>query len=146
MSDTPRFATERECASLAAAELIRNRYPDAVHAADDSRKRTVLISESTPPRLKAEIDRLLLESWSEDRSGQTALTAHERSRIDFTQTNVMHARSCKAIAYEYGVDDWTAYYDETLSVDEHRELFGQRGGGAVTMRDIPYTTHSGEMR
>lgn len=56
------------------------------------------------------------------RGGQAELTDHERESIGFSRTTVPHARSVKGLMIEQGVDDWLAYYDHMLSVDEYREI------------------------
>lgn len=93
-------------------------------ADSDDRRRTVVEVERTVP---SDVRELL--EWREHRAtpsrafGQAPLSEQERRNIDFTETNVFHARSCKAIGLELGVSDWIAYYDTTLTVDEHFDVF-----------------------
>lgn len=137
MTQSPRFAEEIEFGSMAAAEMVRKQFPDIIHDADDARTRTVAISESTPRQVRIEIQMIQYRARDDERAGQLSLTPFEREYIDFTETNVPHARACKALATQAGVDDWLAYYDTTLSTDEHREIYGSHGSGAeITMRDM----------
>lgn len=62
------------------------------------------------------------KAYEAEKTGQAELSRRERKEIDFTATSIPHARSAKAIMLDAGVDDWTAFYDPTLTVDEHREL------------------------
>jgi hypothetical protein len=81
--------------------------------------------------------------------GQLDLTDHERDRIDFSKSraSVPHARSVKAIARDEGVDDWTAHYDTTLTVDEHRQVMeqaAQEGGGRRLDEETSATERAGQ--
>lgn len=92
---------------------------------DDARESTVKLKENVPERALQDITGEAADSMRHKASqhGQAELTEAEKKKIDFSRTNVMHARSAKAIARGKGVDDWTSYYDETLEVDEHRSVF-----------------------
>ena len=130
-----------ECSTLAAADRIRCEYGDCVIPRDDARERTVWYCGDAPGRARRTIERIAYRSQQRAAAGfgQTPLTRFERSRLSFGRTNVFHARACKAIAIECGVEDWQAYYDHTLSVDEHIELYqrsGTRPPDGKTMREI----------
>ena len=92
-------------AGLAAAELVRAEYPDCIHDADDGRSRTVTLSGDTPSYCLDAIGQIARRSFDErdERYGQVELTPGERARVDFSETNVFHARACKAIAEHHGV-------------------------------------------
>lgn len=96
---------------------------------DDARTATVRLQDDTPQRVLTRISNMAAESKQADaeQAGQAQLTASERERIDFSKgrANVPHARSVKALARKHGVDDWTAYYDPSLTVDEHRQVMQQ---------------------
>ncbi|MFA9415165.1 hypothetical protein [Natrinema sp. HArc-T2] len=117
--------TERiEFGSKAAADQFRDKYTDHLCSDDDRRLKTVAISSSAPDHVleTATIEAAAGRSERGGRGGQADLTDHERESIDFSRTSVPHARSVKGLMIEQGVDDWLAYYDHTLSVDEHREV------------------------
>lgn len=143
---TPRFAESVECGSMHDAEQIRRQFSDCLHEEDDARRREILISASVPKGVKNEIGQIAAESWERDRFGSDELTEFERDQLDFTETNVMHAQAVKALAIGLGVDDWMAYYDTTLSTDEHRDRLRQVSGDDMTMRDIPMVVDQGGKR
>lgn len=101
---------------------------------DDARSGTVELKESTPQQVLTRVVGEAAETREKEaeKFGQAELTERERDNIDFTKTNVPAARSAKAIAKGKGVDDFTAFFDETLTVDENREVFEsakKEGGG-----------------
>jgi hypothetical protein len=112
-----------------AADAVREEYPDALCPDDDRRLKTVRFSSDAPEHVVEEALRRADQSRADAESGpgQLDLTDHEKERIDFSvgHASVPHARSVKAIARSEGVDDWLAYYDPTLRVDEHREVMEQ---------------------
>ncbi|WP_254544102.1 hypothetical protein [Halomarina pelagica] len=116
-----------EFSSRDAASTIRTnpKFRGFLADADDARTTTVLLKETTPAPAVSEIEGEAADSraYRADQYGQVDLTAEERKRIDFTRTNVPTARSAKAIAQGKGVDDWLAYFDPELTVDEHRDVF-----------------------
>lgn len=139
------------CATLAAATEIRRRFGDCCIPRDDARETTVWYSADAPTNAQDTIGRIAHESHqqAESGSGQAALTVFERQRIDFTTTNVFHARSCKAISVEYDIDDWTAYYDPLLNVSEHRRIYARAGsstggvdGASMTLREAAPRWHA----
>jgi hypothetical protein len=92
---------------------------------DDARESTVKLKEDVPERALEDVTGEAADSkrYKAEQYGQAELTEAEKKKIDFSKTNVMHARSAKAIARGKGVDDWTSFYDETLEVDEHRGVY-----------------------
>ncbi|MFC7069501.1 hypothetical protein [Halobaculum lipolyticum] len=128
-----------EFGEKAAADRFREEYADHVCPIDDDRRmRTVHFVSDTPEHVltyaRAEADEGTAQREA-DGPGQAPLTDVEKRRIDFStgRANVPWARSIKALAEHYGVSDWTAYLDSTLTVDEHRQVMeeaGREGGGA----------------
>lgn len=91
----------------------------------DRRHKTVeLDPESVSDRQLSRIRGIAADSRAAeaDQHGQAQLTDAEKREIDFSESNVMRARSVKGIMRGEGVDDWLAYFDPTLTVDEHREI------------------------
>ncbi|RZH67180.1 hypothetical protein [Natrinema altunense] len=117
--------TERiEFGSKAAADQFRDEHTDHLSSDDDRRLKTVAISSDAPDHVLEAVTIEAAAGRSErgGRGGQAELTDHERESLDFSRTTVPHARSVKGLMIDEGVDDWLAYYDHTLSVDEHREV------------------------
>lgn len=131
-----------EFATLADANRVRWEFSDCVISQDDARKKTISYCGDAPVRVREAIERIAYHSFeNNDGFGQTPLTAFERHKIDFSRTNVFHARSCKAISVEFCVDDWLARYDWTLNVSEHVEIYRRSGQPTATtsgptMRDL----------
>lgn len=103
---------------------------------DDKRQKTVAVVSDAPEHVveRAEVTAASGRSERSGDGGQVELTDSERDRIDFSEgrASVPHARSVKGLARSEGVDDWLAYYDTQLTVDEHRDVMaqaGQEGGG-----------------
>lgn len=121
------MAREVEFGDRESARRIRNnpKFEPFLSDKDDRRESTVVLRDDAPEKAVEDISGEAADSMSykADRYGQAELTEAEKNRIDFSETNVMHARSAKAIARGKGVDDWTSFYDETLEVDEHRDVF-----------------------
>lgn len=111
------------------ASEVRDEHADHLDPSDDARTKTVTFDSDAPDRILELAERAASESRAERESGagQVALTSAERDRIDFSEgrASIPHARSVKAIMLNEGVDDWTAFYDPTLTVDEHREVAEQ---------------------
>lgn len=119
-----------------AADEVRRRYGDCCAPEDDARETVVVMTDDALDAWIREAQRIGREV--DDRNtteaiGHVELTEYERDAIDFTETNVPHARACKAIALDASVGDWLAHYDHTLSVAEHRDLY-QRG--ETSMRNL----------
>ena len=123
-------------ADLPAAQLAREQFVDCLHARDDARSRTVTLVGDTPAYCLDELAALERRSYAEHDEcyGQAALTDRERERLDFSETNVFHARACKAIAEHYGADGWLDYYDVTLTPSEHADVYRRSVADAGSMR------------
>lgn len=123
------------------AKEIRNdpKFQPFLADQDDARESTVKVKKDIPERAFQDITGEAADSrrYEAEQFGQAELTDRERKDLDFTRTNVMHARSAKAIARGKGVDDWKAYYDPELETEELRDVFdraakedrGRRGLG-----------------
>ncbi|QCP90406.1 hypothetical protein [Haloarcula marismortui] len=135
--------TERiEYGSKDAADAARDRHSEYLCSDDDRRLKTVAWAESGTPEWVLEQERLEAADSRDDGGddgGQVALSDTERDGIDFSdgRANVLHARSVKGIAQSEGVEDWTSYYDPTLTVDEHREVMADaaRESGSRTAEE-----------
>lgn len=117
------------------ADVVREEYEDHLCPDDDRRLKTVTFQKGTPERVLEDAS-IRAAATREEREGpgQLELTDGERDRIDFSKerASIPHARSVKALMRDEGVDDWTAQYDPTLTVDEHRDVAKQaarEGGG-----------------
>lgn len=111
------------------ADSFRDDHQEHLAPGDDARTNTVEFEEDTPERVIEEAERAAAETRAERQAGpgQVELTEFERSQIDFSKGNasIPHARLVKAIMLNQGVDDWMAFYDPTLTVDEHRSVAEQ---------------------
>ena len=123
-SDTTTETLEFERRELANA--VRDDLPaDALAETDDRRRTTVQVDASALS--DRQLNRLAGQaadagSFEDDKAGQVPLTEAERSRIDFTETTVPEARAAKGVFAAEGVDDFVSFYDETLTVDENRDI------------------------
>lgn len=125
-----------EYGSRSAANEARDQWPDQLCSDDDRRLKTVTFAGDTPDDVLDQARRQADDSRDQGGAGagQVPLTDHERGDIDFSEgrASVPHARSVKGIAASEGVSDWLAYYDQSLTVDEHREVMERaatEGGG-----------------
>jgi len=114
-----------EFGSRPAANKALDELPEEAVVDPDRRTKTVEVKSYALADSK--LDRISgmaadSKAYEEEKVGQAELSRRERKEIDFTATSIPHARSAKAIMLDAGVDDWTAFYDPTLTVDEHREL------------------------
>ena len=131
MSEFVEFGTK------AVADDFRDRHAEHVCPLDDDRRlKTVAFKSDTPTTVleQAAVEAASGRSERAAGAGQVELSDVEKNRVGpFTgSNNLMKARSAKAILLDHGVDDWTAYYDGDLTVDEHRELAdraAREGGG-----------------
>ncbi|ELY99465.1 hypothetical protein [Natrialba asiatica] len=118
--------TERiEFGSKAAADQFRDEYADHLCADDDRRLKTVAISSDAPNYVLETATIEASDSQADrDGSGQLPLEDHEIESIDWSKgrANVPWARSVKAVMRDEGVDDWLAFLDPSLTVDEHRDV------------------------
>jgi hypothetical protein len=142
--------TKIEFGSLSGANDAREEYPEYLCSDDDRRLKTVTFNSDLPEgveeRLRSGADVGQIER--ESGPGQDELTEPEKSRVGpFTgDNNYRKAASVKALFRENGVDDWTSWYDPTLSVDEHRSsvLPQARRAGGGSRRDSQEATHQRE--
>jgi hypothetical protein len=120
------------------ADEIREEYDEYVCPVDDDlRLKEVAFVDATPPQVEQDLETFAAAGRAErgGGAGQAPLTDGERNRIDFSKpgVNVLKYRSIKGIAQSEGVDDWLAYADPTLTVDEHRDTMKRaardEGGG-----------------
>lgn len=128
-----------ECATMRAASEIRMRYRDCCAESDDKRSKTVIVSGDILDSWLQDMVAIDEDHKIQDSTGQAELTSYERKKLDFSRTNIFHARSCKAIAIENEVTEWLDYYDVTLTVDEHREVYARTGASShsnVSLRTI----------
>jgi len=108
------------------ADEFREQHSEYICSDDDARLTTVTFTSDAPQWLLEDAGRQAADYRGEieDTAGQVGLSDQERREIDFSKAraSMPHARSVKGIAASEGVDDWLAYYDPTLIVDEHREV------------------------
>ncbi|MDH5019043.1 hypothetical protein [Halobacterium rubrum] len=122
---------------MQAANAFRDDYEEYVCPVDDDKRRKTVALVSDPPEHvldRAHVEAASGRSERASGAGQIELTDAEKDRLGpFTGDNSYRkAAAAKAIFREEGVDDWTSYYDETLTVDEHRDLAeraARDGGG-----------------
>lgn len=112
--DFQRLELAREARAIAGAWLADS---------DDARSTRVVVDRSVPTDVRELLEWREYRAQPDRRCGQVELSARERARLDFSETNVFHARSCKAIALEFEVSDWISLYDVTLTVDEHYDVY-----------------------
>lgn len=131
-------AIELRCPTIQTAQAIREQWGAFCHVdAQDLRFRTVWLRSDTPEFWRERIERkIVLDREPEaEKYGQAPLADHERARLGGRDgwnygRKGFHARSCKAIANKLDVDDWIAYYDHTVSVDTHKDIYHQAAGVA----------------
>ena len=124
-----------------AREILPN---DALTDKFDGRHKTVEFQPDKVPEAKLNrVSGIAADSKDhrESKPGQVPLTDAERQQIDFTETTVPEARSAKGIFMNEGVDDFKSFFDETLTVDEHREIAKQAArdsqGKRMDSQDTP---------
>jgi hypothetical protein len=120
-------STTVEFGSMATAEEYREQHHEYICPVDDDRRRkTVAFVDDTPDWLldRAQVEAASSRSERGGDGGQVELTDAEKDRVGpFTgANNYRKAAAAKGVLLDAGVDDWTSYYDETLTVDEHRDL------------------------
>ncbi len=127
-----------EFGTKAGADAAREEFAEYVCPADDDkRQKTVHFVSDTPDHVRDRIEAGATTGRAEGQegSGQAELTEEEKNRAGpFTgSNNYRKAASVKALFRDNGVSDWLAWYDPTLSVDEHRSSVlpeaQQAGGG-----------------
>lgn len=124
------------------ADAAREEHSEWVCPVDDDRRlKTVAFVDDTPDLVRDQLEAGAQAGKTERRSGpgQVDLTDPEKRRVGpFTgQNNYAKARSVKALLLDAGVEDWEAWYDPTISVDEHRStvLPKAQGGESTSDRD-----------
>ncbi|ARS91403.1 hypothetical protein [Natrarchaeobaculum aegyptiacum] len=119
-----RDTSRHEFADRDVANAIRDQIPDDELApSDDRRSATIVLAEDASLSTETLVSGKAADSRaSASGSGQTPLTDSERTRLDFSRTNVLHARSAKAALQAEGIDDWLAIYDHRLTPEEHVSL------------------------
>ena len=129
-------------ASRQSANLARDFAEEHTHSRDDRRSKTVVLQPDAPEDVVNHVVGMAADSreYETEQYGQVSLTDSEKDRIDFSETSVPHARSAKAIAVGKGVDDWLAYYDPSLTVDEHRDVYEAAKQDEQGMRTDPDQT------
>lgn len=109
---------------------------DALDDRDDGREAAVVVdTDAIDDRTLSDLRGEAVESIDSrrgDMAGQAELTDGEKRRLDFTETTVVEARTAKASLQEQGIDDWTAYFDPTLTTSEMASIAQstQASGGA----------------
>ena len=122
---------------MQAANAFRDDYEEYICPGDDDKRRkTVALVSDAPEHVldRAHVEAASGRSERDEGAGQAELTDAEKKRLGpFSGNNSYRkAAAAKAIFRDEGVDDWTSYYDETLTVDEHRDLAeraARDGGG-----------------
>jgi len=122
---------------MQAANAFRDDYEEYICPVDDDKRRkTVALVSDTPEHVldRAHVEAASGRSERASGAGQVELTDTEKDQLGpFTGNNFYRkAAAAKALFRDAGVDDWTSYYDETLTVDEHRDLAeraARDGGG-----------------
>ncbi|AFZ71422.1 hypothetical protein [Natronobacterium gregoryi] len=119
-----RNTQRHEFADRDVANAIRDQLDDDELApTDDRREATIVLAEDASLSTQTLVSGKAADSRADAGGyGQEPLTDSERNRIDFTKTNVMHARAAKAAIQDEGIDDWMAIYDHRLEPEEHVNL------------------------
>ena len=135
MSQTIEFGSKQT------ADEYREEYSECVCPVDDDRRlKTVAFVSDAPGWLieQAEVEAASGRSERANSGGQTELTKGEKDRLGpFTgQNNYRKAAAVKGVLLDAGVDDWTAHYDPTLSVDEHRDVAERAAREGVDRKSV----------
>lgn len=143
---------EIEFGSKTAADRAREEHEDHLCVDDDRRLKTVTFTsdlpEATEEQLRAGARTGRVEG--EGGAGIVQLSDAEKRKVGpFTEpNNYGKAAAVKGLLTANGVSDWTAWYDPTLTVDEHRSSVlpqaRQSGGGARS--DSEEAQHQREQR
>ena len=146
-------AIEIRCPAMATAQHIREKYGPFCHYGErDLRYRTVWLYEDTPEFIVQTVrEKVNQDRDDEPAFGQSSLTWSERRRLVQRDgwnfgTKGFHAQACKAIAEFYDVSDWTAHYDHTLTVDEHKDVYPAVAGDGQSMRELDRSRLGGGWR
>ncbi|MFC7204736.1 hypothetical protein ACFQJC_14545 [Haloferax namakaokahaiae] len=123
------------------ADQFREELAEYVADSDDKRLKRVVFEDSLPSIPRDRINAAIASTEAETGTTDTVpLTRAEKRQIDFSQVPYVRAKAIKNVLLKAGVDDWLAYFDPTLSVDEHRSHAAEwrrEGGGARNDRDRP---------
>ncbi|AXR81708.1 hypothetical protein [Natrarchaeobaculum sulfurireducens] len=119
-----RDTSRHEFADRDVANAIRDQIgEDELAPSDDRRSAVIVLAEDASLSTETLVSGKAADSRAgASGSGQTPLTDAERNRLDFSRTNVMHARSAKAALQAEGIDDWLSIYDYRLEPEEHVSL------------------------
>lgn len=133
-----------EFGSKATADTFREEYSDYICPVDDDRRlKTVAFTSDTPEYVleRAEAEAAGGRAERAKGAGQVPLTDAEKERVGpfSPPNNLLKARSVKGIMLDYGVGDWTAHYDPSLSVDEHRTVAKRVAGGEQQPEELLMT-------
>jgi hypothetical protein len=130
------MSTEIDLQRKDLADEFRENHPEFLCSEDDARMTAVTFNSDAPQWLLEDARRQAADYRGEieGAAGQVGLSDQEKQQIDFSKerASVPHARSVKGIAASEGVDDWLAFFDPTLTVDEHRDVMtraAREGGG-----------------
>jgi len=137
---------EIEFGTKGGADDAREEFDEYVCPADDDRRlKTVAFVDDTPDWARDRIEAAAATGQAEgaEGSGQVELTEEEKNRVGPFEgsNNYRKAAAVKALLLDNGVSDWEAWYDSTLTVDEHRSSVlpeaQQAGGGDRIESDGP---------
>ncbi|MFC6953536.1 hypothetical protein [Halorubellus litoreus] len=116
---------EFEFGSRDEARGVREEFDEYLCPHDDARMKTVTIVSDAPDRvLDAVGQQAAISRDDHDGTGQLSLTDGERDRFDFSKDglNVPKLRAIKGVMRDEGVEDWSAFVNPDLTVDEHVAL------------------------
>lgn len=121
MSWSVEFGTKAE------ADEVREQYDSIICPVDDDRRlKSVSFISDVDDETRQTLETRAAASRGDREAGpgQVALSDGERDRLGFSRdgVNVPKYRAIKGVATEAGVDDWLAFADAELTVDEHREV------------------------
>lgn len=73
--------------------------------------------------------------------GQERLTKHEKRQYSWSgrpteSPNIIEAQCVKAAAIHFGIDDWMAYWDPELTIDENIQIMAKNGSQGPTAREL----------
>lgn len=110
--------------SRESANEARRLLPETAIRGDRRRKTIEVDSSSVDSATMGKVVGMAADSRMAEAqaAGQIGLTDREKQRIDFGETDIFTARSAKGIFAREGVDDWTSFFDPSLTVDEHRSI------------------------
>lgn len=109
------------------AERARSEFEDYLSGEPDRRTKSVEFEADAPERVFEQAMGRAAETKVERETGLPGvdLSEQEKKKIDYSEVNPIKARHAKATALEKGVTDFTSFFDPTLSLSEHEEVFEQ---------------------